>query len=89
MPAKIEEKFRKFCKELKSKENRLCYFLGGTADAATGQIITNSFILFNQALFTYYISYTRFLYFITFSDAWNFHEFFYVNDYKVSNKCIC
>jgi len=36
VPAKIEEKFRKFCKDLKSKENRFCYFLGGTADAATG-----------------------------------------------------
>jgi len=36
VPAKIEEKFRKFCKPLKTKDNRFCYFLGGTADAATG-----------------------------------------------------
>merc|ERR1712137_1015096 len=35
-PAKIEAKFREFCKDLKSKENRFCYFIGGTADAATG-----------------------------------------------------
>jgi len=33
---KIEEAFRKYCKGLKTKENRFCYFLGGTADAATG-----------------------------------------------------
>merc|ERR1712026_123404 len=32
----IEKEFVKFCKDLKSKENRFCYFLGGTADAATG-----------------------------------------------------
>jgi hypothetical protein len=36
VPAKIDGKFRKFCKDLKGKENRFCYFLGGTADAATG-----------------------------------------------------
>lgn len=35
-PAKIEDSFKKFCKDLKTKENRFCYFLGGTADAATG-----------------------------------------------------
>jgi len=35
-PPKIEEKFKKFCKALKTKENRFCYYLGGTADAATG-----------------------------------------------------
>ena len=35
-PAKIEDSFRKFCKPLKMKENRFCYFLGGTKDAATG-----------------------------------------------------
>ena len=32
----IEKEFTKFCKPLKTKENRFCYFLGGTADAATG-----------------------------------------------------
>ena len=32
----IEKQFVKFCKDLKLKENRFCYFLGGTADAATG-----------------------------------------------------
>jgi len=32
----IEKQFKKFCKDLKLKENRFCYFLGGTADAATG-----------------------------------------------------
>ena len=32
----IEKKFVKFCKDLKLKENRFCYYLGGTADAATG-----------------------------------------------------
>ena len=32
----IEKEFVKFCKPLKLKENRFCYFLGGTADAATG-----------------------------------------------------
>jgi len=35
-PPKIEAKFRSFCKALKTKENRFCYYLGGTADAATG-----------------------------------------------------
>jgi len=35
-PAKIEAAFKEFCKDLKSKENRFCYFIGGTADAATG-----------------------------------------------------
>merc|ERR1712045_985653 len=35
-PKEIEKEFVKFCKPLKTKENRLCYFLGGTADAATG-----------------------------------------------------
>ena len=32
----IEKEFVKFCKPLKLKENRFCYYLGGTADAATG-----------------------------------------------------
>merc|ERR1719286_103696 len=35
-PKEIEDGFRTFCKDLKGKENRFCYFLGGTADAATG-----------------------------------------------------
>lgn len=33
---KIENRFRKFCNDLKTKENRFCYYLGGTKDAATG-----------------------------------------------------
>lgn len=32
----IEQKFKDFCKDLKLKENRFCYYLGGTSDAATG-----------------------------------------------------
>jgi len=35
---KIEAQFRKFCKPLKTKDNRFCYYLGGTADAATGML---------------------------------------------------
>merc|ERR1712048_769957 len=35
-PKAIEKEFVKFCKPLKTKENRFCYYLGGTADAATG-----------------------------------------------------
>ncbi|XP_026286265.1 mesencephalic astrocyte-derived neurotrophic factor homolog [Frankliniella occidentalis] len=35
-PKKIEEQFRKFCKGSKSKENRLCYYLGGLDESATG-----------------------------------------------------
>merc|ERR1712025_863698 len=35
-PKEIEKEFRTFCKDLKGKENRFCYFLGGTEDAATG-----------------------------------------------------
>jgi len=35
-PAKIEAEFKKYCKDLKLKENRFCYYLGGTEDAATG-----------------------------------------------------
>jgi hypothetical protein len=34
---KIEKKFKEFCKDVKSKENRFCYYLGGTEDAATGK----------------------------------------------------
>ncbi|GFN76217.1 mesencephalic astrocyte-derived neurotrophic factor [Plakobranchus ocellatus] len=35
---KLEAAFRKFCKKLPKggKENRFCYFVGGTEDAATG-----------------------------------------------------
>eukprot|EP00093_Oithona_nana_P012965 12965.XXX_356942_357645_1 [CDS] Oithona nana genome sequencing. len=33
---KINGHFKKFCKDLKLKENRFCYYLGGTDDAATG-----------------------------------------------------
>ena len=35
-PVSIEKQFRKYCKDLKLKDNRFCYFLGGTEDAATG-----------------------------------------------------
>lgn len=34
----IEKGFKKFCKPLKLKENRFCYYLGGTDDAATGNL---------------------------------------------------
>ena len=79
MPAKIEEKFRKFCKELKSKENRLCYFLGGTADAATGQIITNSFIiLIKFYLLIIYLSHDFFIYNVL--KCMEFPGLFYVYD---------
>merc|ERR1711971_658895 len=33
---KINKAFTVFCKDLKLKENRFCYYLGGTDDAATG-----------------------------------------------------
>jgi len=33
---KIEAAFKKFCQPLKRKEYTFCYYLGGTADAATG-----------------------------------------------------
>ncbi|XP_029176990.1 mesencephalic astrocyte-derived neurotrophic factor homolog [Nylanderia fulva] len=32
----IEAKFREFCKNTKSKENRFCYYLGGLEESATG-----------------------------------------------------
>ena len=35
-PDLIEAEFKKFCADLKLKENRFCYYLGGTEDAATG-----------------------------------------------------
>jgi len=33
---KIEREFRGFCKNLKNKENRFCYYLGGLEESATG-----------------------------------------------------
>merc|ERR1712010_149654 len=33
---KINKAFTVFCEDLKLKENRFCYYLGGTKDAATG-----------------------------------------------------
>ncbi|KXJ15780.1 mesencephalic astrocyte-derived neurotrophic factor homolog [Exaiptasia diaphana] len=35
---KIETKMRKACKKAKSKDNRFCYYIGGTEDAATGML---------------------------------------------------
>ncbi|KAL3272106.1 hypothetical protein HHI36_022568 [Cryptolaemus montrouzieri] len=35
-PKLIENEFRKFCKNLKNKENRFCYYLGGLEESATG-----------------------------------------------------
>lgn len=35
---KMEEKFRATCKKAKNKENRFCYYIGGTEDAATGML---------------------------------------------------
>ncbi|KAG4077061.1 hypothetical protein HA402_016048 [Bradysia odoriphaga] len=35
-PKLIEEEFRKFCKTSKNKEHRLCYYLGGLEESATG-----------------------------------------------------
>ena len=34
-PAKVEEAFRKTCKTAKKDDNRLCYYIGATEDAAT------------------------------------------------------
>ncbi|XP_009864357.1 PREDICTED: mesencephalic astrocyte-derived neurotrophic factor-like, partial [Apaloderma vittatum] len=34
-PASIEKELLKSCKEAKGKENRLCYYVGATSDAAT------------------------------------------------------
>ncbi|EGW08890.1 Mesencephalic astrocyte-derived neurotrophic factor [Cricetulus griseus] len=34
-PATIEEELVKFCREARGKENRLCYYIGATDDAAT------------------------------------------------------
>lgn len=35
---KIESKLRKACKKAKGKDNRFCYYIGGTDDAATGAL---------------------------------------------------
>ncbi|GBP34962.1 hypothetical protein EVAR_28427_1 [Eumeta japonica] len=35
-PKLIETEFKKFCKGSKNKENRLCYYLGGLEESATG-----------------------------------------------------
>lgn len=35
-PKKIEEKFREYCVDAKSKQQRLCYYLGGSETSATG-----------------------------------------------------
>ncbi|XP_065178113.1 mesencephalic astrocyte-derived neurotrophic factor homolog [Sycon ciliatum] len=35
-PATIEAKFREVCAKAKKRENRFCYYVGGTEDAATG-----------------------------------------------------
>eukprot|EP01136_Pigoraptor_vietnamica_P019924 Opistho-1_new@68116 len=34
----IEDKFREYCKTAVNKENRFCYYVGGTEDAATGML---------------------------------------------------
>nr|XP_023442687.1 mesencephalic astrocyte-derived neurotrophic factor isoform X2 [Dasypus novemcinctus]XP_023442688.1 mesencephalic astrocyte-derived neurotrophic factor isoform X2 [Dasypus novemcinctus]XP_058144125.1 mesencephalic astrocyte-derived neurotrophic factor isoform X2 [Dasypus novemcinctus]XP_058144126.1 mesencephalic astrocyte-derived neurotrophic factor isoform X2 [Dasypus novemcinctus] len=34
-PATIEKELIKFCREARGKENRLCYYIGATDDAAT------------------------------------------------------
>lgn len=34
-PATLEEELIKFCREARGKENRLCYYIGATDDAAT------------------------------------------------------
>lgn len=33
---KIEKEFKDFCKGVKNKENRFCYYLGGLEESATG-----------------------------------------------------
>nr|XP_014428707.1 mesencephalic astrocyte-derived neurotrophic factor [Pelodiscus sinensis] len=37
-PANVEKELLKSCKEAKGKENRLCYYLGATSDAATKMV---------------------------------------------------
>ncbi|KAF7274359.1 mesencephalic astrocyte-derived neurotrophic factor [Rhynchophorus ferrugineus] len=33
---KIEREFKSYCKDLRNKENRFCYYLGGLEESATG-----------------------------------------------------
>jgi len=35
LPATIEDKFRKYCKDAKGKDNRFCYYVGGLEESAT------------------------------------------------------
>jgi len=35
-PKQIEAKFKVYCKNIKGKENRFCYYVGGHEDSATG-----------------------------------------------------
>ncbi|XP_044880284.1 mesencephalic astrocyte-derived neurotrophic factor isoform X1 [Mauremys mutica] len=37
-PASVEKELLKSCKEAKGKENRLCYYIGATSDAATKMV---------------------------------------------------
>ncbi|XP_057335213.1 mesencephalic astrocyte-derived neurotrophic factor homolog [Microplitis mediator] len=41
-PKKIESEFKKFCKTTKGKEHRLCYYLGGLEESATGILVEMS-----------------------------------------------
>jgi hypothetical protein len=35
-PEKIDAAFKEWCSDVKAKDNRFCYYIGGTEDAATG-----------------------------------------------------
>ncbi|KAK2548858.1 Mesencephalic astrocyte-derived neurotrophic factor [Acropora cervicornis] len=37
-PGTIQEKLKDACAKAKKKENRFCYYIGGTSDAATGML---------------------------------------------------
>jgi len=37
-PSKIEDSFRKFCKQTKGDDNRFCYYVGGLEESATGML---------------------------------------------------
>lgn len=37
-PPKIEDAFRKFCKNTKKDDNRFCYYVGGLEESATGSL---------------------------------------------------
>lgn len=37
-PVKVEDSFRKFCKNTKGDDNRFCYYVGGLAESATGML---------------------------------------------------